>query len=306
MRIRWLLAACALAVFALLPGSAAAVTGGSFDGNDHPYVAYEDNGVFACSGTLLSPTVMLTAAHCFSDSTSAWDTNSVTGAPLVRVTFDPDIPGTPRDERVWYFGSYYYDPGFTIGAGGGLPGFDTHDVAVIIFTPDGCTVPPDTVASGVKSCGPIPGSATDNQYGTLPDEGLVDTLAQKTPVGLVGYGVQGFLRGGGPCFDAVGGHAPCTPLEVALFQRYAAQTTLIASNDRISGEFIKLHANKGGTCFGDSGGPNLLGDTNTVLAVNSFVANNLCAGNTYSYRVDTSEALSWITSTVAAKGGSLP
>jgi hypothetical protein len=34
-------------------------------------------------------------------------------------------------------------------------------------------------------------------------------------------------------------------------------------------------------------GPNLLGGTNIVLAVNSFVANDICSGNTYSYQVDT-------------------
>ncbi|MFZ2013541.1 MAG: trypsin-like serine protease [Nocardioides sp.] len=77
----------------------------------------------------------------------------------------------------------------------------------------------------------------------------------------------------------------------------------MASNDTLADEFIKLHSNKGGSCFGDSGGPNLLGNTNVVLAVNSFVANSICSGNTYSYRVDTSDALSWITSTAAAQGG---
>ena len=65
-----------------------------------------------------------------------------------------------------------------------------------------------------------------------------------------------------------------------------------------------MHSNKGGTCFGDSGGPNLLGGTNIVLGVNSFVANGICAGNTYSYRVDTAQALNWIETTAAAHGGS--
>jgi hypothetical protein len=48
-----------------------------------------------------------------------------------------------------------------------------------------------------------------------------------------------------------------------------------------------------------------LGGTKVVLAVNLFVANALCSGNTYSYRVDTPQALTWITSSVAAHGANL-
>lgn len=295
MRFRLAVAALAALVFALLPASAGAVLHGQPDGNRHPYVGYLDNGVFACSGTLLSPTVMLTAAHCFSDSTSAWGTNTVTGAPIVRVSFDPNLINTPRSQRVWYFGTYYFDPQFALGSGGGLPGFDTHDVAVVIFTPTGCVVP----AGQNGTCGPIPASATLGQYGALPSQGLVDTLAMGTPIDIVGFGVQNFVRGGGPC----GG--PCKPVPGDAFTRFYGQTTLITSNDRISSEFLKLHSNVSGTCFGDSGGPDLLGGTNIVLGVNSFVANSLCSGNTYSYRVDTAQALSWIMATVARYGGSL-
>ena len=66
-----------------------------------------------------------------------------------------------------------------------------------------------------------------------------------------------------------------------------------------------MHSNKGGTCFGDSGGPNLLGGTNVVIGVNSFVANAVCAGNTYSYRTDTAQALNFIRTAVEEHGGSL-
>ena len=49
-----------------------------------------------------------------------------------------------------------------------------------------------------------------------------------------------------------------------------------------------------GTCFGDSGGPDLLGESDTVLAVNSYVTNYNCAGVGYSSRVDIPEVLDWI------------
>jgi hypothetical protein len=164
----------------------------------------------------------------------------------------------------FYAGTFYYDPEFA-SDGNGLPTVDTHDVALVIFS------------------APIPTSVTD-EYAALPRPGLVDTLSNHTPVDLVGYGVQGFTRGGGQ------------PHPVAPFTRSLGETTLIASNDRISSEFLKL---QNGVCSGDSGGPDLLGGTNIVLAVNSFVNNNFCAGDTYSYRIDTSQALSWIAATSA-------
>ena len=123
-------------------------------------------------------------------------------------------------------------------------------------------------------------------FAALPEPNLVDTLAMRTPVDVVGYGVQGFIRGGGP------------PQDIFTFTRYFAPSLLIQSNNRTSDEFIKLTANpaqgKGGICFGDSGGPDILAGTNTVLAVNSYVTNGNCAGVTYSQRVDLPEILSFI------------
>ncbi len=241
-----------LVLIAAIP--VAAVTNGQPDGDGHPYVGlvvFDDalgHPAWRCSGSLLSPTVFLTAGHC------------TDGAVAARVWFVPDLTSNteyPFSGRTSFDGIPYTHPGFAIGSEPGLPGFDTHDVGVVVLTE---RVPKSVVRT----------------YAQLPSEGLVDTLAMNTEVTLVGYGIQ---------------HETAGNLWTALRIRYFAPSLLIASEDVISDEYIKLTANpaqdKGGVCFGDSGGPDLLGDTDTILAVNSFVTNGNCEGVTYSNRIDT-------------------
>jgi hypothetical protein len=246
-------------------GLAAAVTNGEPDNGRHPYVGLlvfdtEDGPAWRCSGTLLSPTVVLTAGHC------------TDGAVAARLWLDESVqtnPEYPFGGATSYEGTPYTNPDFCIGCGGGLPGFAIRDVGIVVLSE------------------PVPTSVVD-EYGVLPTAGLVDTLDNKTAVDLVGYGVQVNLRGGGP------------PVWSGLRVRLYALTQLVSGNFVHSDEFIRLTANpgggKGGTCFGDSGGGDFLGGTNIVLAVNSYVTNNNCAGVTYSSRVDIPEVLSWIRS----------
>lgn len=258
----------AIAIAALIAASlpAAAVTNGEPDNGRHPYVGlavFDVDGApsHRCSASLLSPTLVLTAGHC---------TDGTDGA---RIWFDEIVEGNPEyplSGATSYDGVPHTSPDFCIGCGKGLPGFARRDVGVIVLTE------------------PVPTSVV-SEYPMLPTAGVVDTLTPMTIVDVVGYGVSVQTRGGGP--PVWGGP------RVRLF----AETQLVAPGSfRHSDEFIRLTANpgrgKGGICFGDSGGPDLLGGTDTVLAVNSYVTNINCAGVTYSQRVDIPEVLEWIQS----------
>ena len=90
MRRTVALVLAALAVSLGTVGTAWAITGGEIDGTAHPNVAmivfYQPDGRFRCSATLVSPMVLVTAAHC---------TEGVLGKTIV--TFDPVAPSvSPR------------------------------------------------------------------------------------------------------------------------------------------------------------------------------------------------------------------
>jgi secreted trypsin-like serine protease len=229
-------------------GLSYAISNGQPDDDGHPYVAAVGGLVngewFFCSAAAISPTILVTAAHCFE-----------TPGQEVLITFDPEGPVDPESDIV--LGHWFPHLGFCLGCGPGLPGFDTNDVAVVVLDQPFLL----------------------NEYAELPTEGLVDTLPMGTEVTVVGYGVQEFTRGGGP------------PQRVFSMTRYFAPSKLIASKHKHSDEYIKLTANpaqgKGGVCFGDSGGPNLLEGTSTILAINSYLTNYNCTGVTYSKKLGT-------------------
>lgn len=258
------LAAVAAGIAILIGATGAvAITNGQPDGDNHPYVGlavFDVGGTpsHRCSASLLSRTVVLTAGHC------------TVGTSAARVWFDEVVQGNPEypfSGATSYDGTAYTNPGFCIGCGNGLPGFAIRDVGIIVLSE------------------PVPTSVVD-EYVDLPSAGLVDTLKNKTPIDLVGYGVQEQIVGGGP--------PRWTGPRIRLF----APSELVSGEFVHSAEFMRLALNpgggSGGTCFGDSGGPDLIGGTDTVLAVNSYVTNSNCTGVGYSSRVDIPAVLSWI------------
>ncbi|HLE22811.1 MAG TPA: trypsin-like serine protease [Anaerolineales bacterium] len=263
MRKRILMLLGVLVLLAITVVPALAITNGQPDGDAHPYVglAVFDVGgspSHRCSASLITDTVVLTAGHC-TDGTSA-----------ARVWFDEIVQGNPEypfSGATSYDGTPFTYPGFCIGCGNGLPGFDIGDVGIIVLSE------------------PVP-LADVSEYAVLPGQGLVDTLKNKTHVDLVGYGVQEQIVGGGP------------PVWAGLRVRLFAPSELVSGKFVHSDNFMKIALNpgggSGGTCFGDSGGPDLLAGTTTVLAVNSYVTNSNCSGVGYSQRVDTPAVLAWI------------
>jgi hypothetical protein len=255
--------------------------------------AHNADGVplWRCSGSLISPTVFLTAGHCteppaahveiwFDEGPILTDPDyaaAVAASPSGVVSCDdsPDFDGYPCVGDVG--GTPHPNPDFCIGCGKGLPGFAQRDVGVVALD----SAVPTTLVS---------------RYAELPEPREVDSLARGTRIDVVGYGVQ---------FQAQipGSQLPKPPpfyRWTGPRQRLWAPTELVSKNFTHSSEFLRLAMNpsggSGGTCFGDSGGPDLLGGTDTVLGVNSYVTNYNCSGVGYSQRVDVPEVLDWIES----------
>ena len=248
-------------ILAIAVSPAGAVTDGTLDGNGHPYVglmvAQTAAGapLWRCSGTLISPTLFLTAGHC-TEAPAAhveiWFAADVEhGIPGNGYPFNGDVGGTPHTHP-------QYNP----------DAFFLFDLGVVVLDE------------------PVNMST----YGVLPALNQLDAL--KTQRGqkdvtftAVGYGLQMSFP------DAAAWK------EHNQRVRMVAHPKLNQINGGIVGDYSLLlsnNTNTGGTCFGDSGGPNFIGNSNVVGGVTSFGLNGTCGGTGGVYRVDRADDLNWL------------
>src|SRR3954454_20957612 len=154
MRPAWFSSIVALLIAAAPAG---AITYGAPDGSSHPEVgallaqqAYSDGTWAECTGTLISPTVFLTAAHCDE------------GVSRVAVTFDSTyspLKGTT------YWGTYHADPAYNQRTS------DPQDIAVVVL---------DKAVRGITPARLPKANSLD----------AVDTTTEFTPVGYGGQAVN--------------------------------------------------------------------------------------------------------------------
>jgi len=258
---RLLAAIAALAaVVAIVVVPASAITDGELDGNGHPYVGLmvaQDAGgnpLWRCSGTLMSARLFMTAGHC-------------TEAPAahVEIWFDADvqsgIPGNGYPFTGWVGGTPYTHPQYNPNA------FFLFDLGMVVLD--------------------APRKSLPTSYGELPGLNQLDALRPKssTTFDAVGYGLQKSFP------------TAASWKNVAQRVRMVAHPHLVQINTGFVGDFSILlsnNANTGGTCFGDSGGPNFLAGGNVVAGVTSYGLNRPCGGTGGVYRVDRADDLAWL------------
>ena len=214
-----------------------------------------------CSGTLISPTVFLTVAHCalyFNDflAPEGFTLYMSFGNPipiLALTDVNTLIPVTqiiPNPMYVQANDTHPFNPHH---------GSDPGDLAVIIL--------PLRVTQGITPA-------------VLPTLGLLDELAAKNALHGVSFTTVGYGSE-----DRFGNRSNPMPRMFA----FSAFRALTPGFLQLS---INPTLNNGGACFGDSGGPDFLPvDGKLILmSINSVGGDHVCRATSGNYRLDTATA----------------
>ena len=257
-RLAVILALLALLVVGAVP--AYAVTDGDLDGNGHPYVglmvAQDADG-----NPLWRCSGTLLSARVFLTAGHCTEAPAAHAEIWFAADVESGIPGNGYPFTGDVGGTTYTHPNYNPNA------FYIRDLGVVVLD------------KPMKM----------KTYGRLPRLDQLDALSPSasTTFTAVGYGLQ-------KAFPTATDWK-----ESRQRVRMVAYPHLVQINGGLVGDFSLLlsnNANTGGTCFGDSGGPNFLGTSTVVAGVTSFGLNGTCGGTGGVFRVDRSWSLDWVAS----------
>src|SRR5712691_1689055 len=240
------------------PGRPSFITDGTLDGNAHPAVVLIIMDIAGKPAFRCSGTIIAPKV-VLTAGHCAGEPGEFSGLRIFNeadVQHDPTYPG-PGGPNTIEATEWHSHPAFTESA------FFLHDVGVV------------KLSKAVKLAA--------GQYGNLPAAVQLDVLqpSAATVFTAVGYGLQ-----------------EINPVHIESQRiRMFAEPHLIQINTGFTGTFSLLlsnNASTGGTCFGDSGGPNYLGSSNTIAAVTSFGINGNCAGTGGVFRLDKRDVLDFV------------
>ena|SRR5690349_10370720 len=227
-----------------------------------------------CSGTMITSNVFLTASHC----TAYFSQELAPQGFVAYVSLDAQIPFGPftsNSTKLLAVAHVVTNPNYNQAQS------DSGDIGVLILTKN---------VNGVTPA-------------TLPACGLLDQLAAQNGLKTatftnVGYGLQNRVVGGG----GVPFYQDLNPIP-RMFS--------FSSFNSLNGGYLRLSQNpstgNGGTCFGDSGGPNFMMLNSRQLIVSiTITGDSVCRSTNVVYRLDITSAQGFLAYVNGAFGTNIP